>query len=228
MSKVGRFNDLMLSVRDSIKQYLIKSLTPESAFLKLVMNYMKPKTTSNHSFTEVCESQWDFWKYYRQLDSAVYKYGYPSPEAISALNAFRAFSTFPHIEVTNDVWNENAISIHRHMKSSLADAVANIESTGRNLSSEEIEYLRLLLTHASGWSSTYPEQMNAHWASFFKISYPHLEGLVVILDTITYPEEFESIPNGWTPEQADFFFSQLLKHIMFMIVHALQLTVDMA
>lgn len=196
----------MLSIRDSLEWCLRKSLALGSVFLQRPISFLRSETNSNDSPSEIGDSQWDFEEYFSRLSDAVHKHGFPSPEATSALNALRAFSPVPHVEATPEgVWDIPTISIRTHMKSTLADAVMNIESIGWKLSSEDIDYLRLLLTHECGWSATSPERMNDHWMSFFKTSYPHVTGLVPILDTMTYPEEFKYLPDGRIPPRANFF-----------------------
>lgn len=195
----------MACLRDTLEWCLRKSLAPDSIFLKYAISLLEPGKSSNDSSSEIL-SKPGFDDYYHRLANAVYEHGFPSTEATSALNKLRAFSPIPHVEVYPEgIWNRPTVLVWKHLKSTFDDAVANIESTGRTLSSDHRKYLQLLLTHRSGWSATYPERMNDHWATFFKISYPHIKGLALILDNITYPEEFKDLPDGRTPSRAGFF-----------------------
>ena len=89
-------------------------------------------------------------------------------------------------------------SVQTHLKSTFADAVNLLKTTGRNVSSTDEQYLRLLLTHSCGWSATYPEHMNDSWVTeFFEARYPQLKGLVPILDSMTYEEELVHFPDEY-------------------------------
>lgn len=200
----GRFKDFMSRVRDSLEWCLRRNLDPESIFLKCALSILKSETVSNDLSETLPKHGFDY--YHSLLQDTISEHGFPSPEATSSLNELRSFYPSPHVEITAEgVWNHISVSVQTHMKSTFDDAVANIESTGRSLSPEDGKYLQLLLTHSSGWSATYPEQMNAHWATFFKDCYPHISDLVLILDNMTYPEELRDLPGGRTPEQAEFF-----------------------
>ena len=189
---------IMLCIRNFLEWCFRRTLASESIFFRRAEKVWNDSSESmaKHGFDQYC------WA----LRLAVSKHGFPSPKATSALNELRAFSPSSHVEVTAEgVWDHISVSVQTHLKSTFDDAVANIESTGRTLSIEDKKYLRLLLTHPSGWSATYSGQMNAHWATFFKTCYPDIDGLVSILDTITYPEELKDLPDGIDPEPAEFF-----------------------
>src|SRR5271170_7647451 len=66
------------------------------------------------------------------------------------------------------------------------------------------KYLKLLLTHYSGWSATYVEHMHDPWVDCFRHSYPQFTGLVPILDSLTYREELKYLPPGMIPVRPSF------------------------
>ena len=212
MPRFAAFNNLILSVRDSLEWCCRKSFAPESLFLKRALFYLRPDLnwSSPVSHSPEPADYWDdsqgFGKYLTRLYTVTSKHKSSSPEVISALDDLRAVYPVPHVEVAEEgVWNYSSVSVWTHLKSTFADAVANIEATGRTLSSDDKKYLQLLLTHSCGWSATYPERMNDHWANFFKISYAHLKGLVLILDPMTYEEELKDLPDGIHPNRAETF-----------------------
>jgi hypothetical protein len=100
---------------------------------------------------------------------------------------------------------DSYISIQTHLKSTFVDAVHLLEHTGRDLSKTDEKYLRLLLTHGCGWSATYPDHMDDSWVKFFHIRYPQLEGLMPILDSMTYPEELVDFPDDHDFMEPSFF-----------------------
>ena len=125
-----------------------------------------------------------------------------------ALKGLSSYSPHVHV-IPKGVWpNEprNRINVQTHLKSTFADAVNLLKTTGRNVSSTDEQYLRLLLTHSCGWSATYPEHVNDSWVTeFFEIRYPQLKGLVPILDSMTYEEELVHFPDGYHFEYPRFF-----------------------
>jgi len=44
------------------------------------------------------------------------------------------------------------------------------------------------------------------WMVFFQLRYPHLQGLRLNLDSLTYPEEVEKLPKGYQPLRPGLFF----------------------
>jgi hypothetical protein len=125
-----------------------------------------------------------------------------SNEVTSALKELETFYPRPPVQlIPKGVWpkeSTNRITVQTHLKSTFADAVNLLNATGRTLSPEDDKYLRLLLTHSCGWSATYPEQMNdPWWADFFPVRYPHLKGLVPILDSMTYLPELVEFPDEY-------------------------------
>jgi hypothetical protein len=130
-----------------------------------------------------------------------------SKRVISALNDLTHSYPFPPIElVSSEIWPNDgpSISVKTHLKSSLSDAIKLLESTDRTLSAEDEKYLKLLLTHTCGWSATYIDHVNDSWVETFRLRYPSLN-LVPILDSMTYAEEKEHLPDGWTSIILKFF-----------------------
>jgi len=41
------------------------------------------------------------------------------------------------------------------------------------------------------------------WRVFLQLRYPHLNGLKLILDSLTYLEEIEKLPDGYQPQRLD-------------------------
>ena len=119
----------------------------------------------------------------------------------SALTDPRSLAPRPPVQVIpKGAWpNEptSLVSIQTHLKSSFDDAVKLLKATGRELSVVDESYLRLLLTHPCGWSATYPDHADDSWVKFFHIRYPQLEGLVPILDSMTYREELADFPEDY-------------------------------
>lgn len=115
----------------------------------------------------------------------------------------------PVVVVREDIWGKRlGLVVKTHLNSTFDDAVANVVSaTGREVVAEEARYLKLLLTHWCGWSSTYQEHMAPlePWIVFFQLRYPHLKGLKLILDSLTYPEEVEKLPEGYQLQSPELF-----------------------
>ena len=116
----------------------------------------------------------------------------------SALDELKSRYPLPPVQlIPKGVWPHEPnclVSIQTHIKSTFADAVNLLKSTGRDVSLEDEKYLHYLLTHICGWSATYPQHCEDPWVDFFHVQYPQLQGLVPILDSITYPEELEEFP----------------------------------
>jgi hypothetical protein len=130
-----------------------------------------------------------------------------SGQVTSAIKEMRSVSRLPLEVVPKGVWpiGDVRLNVKTHLKSTFADAVALLNATGRNLSPDDEKYLRLLLTHGCGWSATYPSHMNDPWVQYFHEMYPQLEGLVPILDSMTYLEELRDLPDGHNPNGPSFF-----------------------
>jgi hypothetical protein len=118
-----------------------------------------------------------------------------------ALNELRSRFPRPPVQlIPNGIWTKEPnchVSVQTHLKSTFADAVNLLTATGRQLSVADEKYLRLLLTHVCGWSATYPSHVNDSWVNFFHVRYPQLQGLVPILDSMTYPEELADFPDDY-------------------------------
>jgi hypothetical protein len=126
----------------------------------------------------------------------------------STLNKLQSISRhLPMVVIAKGVWPKRNIRLRvkTHLKSTFTDAVTLLNVTGRTLSPDDKEYLRLLLTHDCGWSATYPSHINDLWVKYFHEMYPQLEGLIPISDTMTYLEELRDLPEGHAPNGPDFF-----------------------
>jgi hypothetical protein len=210
MPHFTRLTNLTVHVRDALEWCLRKCLAPQSPFISWTTNILRQERSLDNSHSEGMSDPGygfhGFAKYVCRLHNTLSQYGPFSPNVTAVLNELWAFSPCPHVEVVEEgVWGYPTVSVKTHLKSTFADAVANIKATGRVLSPKDEHYLRLILTHPCGWSATYPSQVNSHWASFFKTSYPHLKELRLILDTMTYAEELKALPPGIRPERASFF-----------------------
>jgi hypothetical protein len=85
------------------------------------------------------------------------------------------------------------------------DAVENIKLTGRDFSVSDEHWLRLLLLHWYGWSATKVKHANDGWVKFLRRLYGHLDGLMPILDSLTWPEDLVHYPTGYYPREPSFF-----------------------
>jgi hypothetical protein len=132
-----------------------------------------------------------------------------SDAVTSALKELRSWSPLPPIQIIpKGVWPKEPnchVSVQTHLKSTFADAVNLLKATGRDLSVVDEKYLHLLLTHICGWSATYPDHMDDSWVKFFHIRYPQLEGLMPILDSMTYREELIDFPDDHVFREPWFF-----------------------
>ena len=134
-----------------------------------------------------------------------------SKKVISALDTLRTMYPVPHVEIVpKEIWpmdgDEPTIYVQNHVKSTLADAVALLEATGRRLSSKDENLLKLIITRPCAyWSVTYPSHMDDAWMKHFRLRYPHLKGLVPILDSVTYAEELKEFPYGYLPSEPNWF-----------------------
>lgn len=198
-SYFGALDNLILSLRDLFVHMLQRNLPVNSSFLELAISFLSTEEIPNrHDFG------WHAWNIRELLTT----HDISSPEVINAVDDLHKLSLVPCVElVPADIWGyENPqLAIHTHLRSTLTNAVANIAATSRSIYSPDVEkYLPLLLTHESGWSATYPEHMNDEWVRFFRTSYPHLKGLLPILDSLFYVEELSLLPEGRDPERPEF------------------------
>jgi hypothetical protein len=92
-------------------------------------------------------------------------------------------------------------------KRTIRAAAANIlRVTDKRISFDEAEALRLILTHACGWSATDPTHMNDNWVRYVQ-AFPKvpIEGLYPILDSLTWEADIEKYSLGCCPLDPTFF-----------------------
>jgi hypothetical protein len=209
MPRFATLHNLLSSVQALVERCLVNNLpagsillTNSLAFLRNVRATM-PESTAGSAPIQGDEG---FKTHVMNTQLLLRDYDPDSPEVTEALNNLRAFSPVPFAEVVpREVWGKALVTVRAHLKSDFKNAVANITATGRTLSPDDEHYLRLILTHSCGWSPTYTEHMNDDWVKFFQMEYPHLEGLVPILDSLTYAEELIHLPYGLKPTRPTFF-----------------------
>ena len=132
----------------------------------------------------------------------------PSDEAQAALNELQALFPVPPTEIVKrNVWGTKTakLLVNNHVKTNFADALSNIKLTGRNPSPEDEEWLRLILTHCSGWSAMGPSHIKDPWVQYIQALFSHLPGLVPILDSLVWPEELDQLPVRYSLIQPSFF-----------------------
>jgi hypothetical protein len=217
MPRFTTLHNLLSSVQALLEICLINNLpagspllTKSLAFLRNVRSSTLSESTadSNTSTQGWASTQgWQgFERHVINTELLLRDHDPDSPEVTAALNDLRAFSPVPFAEVVpREVWGTALVTCRAHLKSDFKDAIANITATGRTLSPDDEHYFRLILTHPCGWSATYSEHMNDDWVKFFQMEYPHLEGLVPILDSLTYVEELIHLPHGLRPTRPTFF-----------------------
>ena len=202
--RFASLDNLLLSLRDSFVEILHRNLPANSRFLGRAISFLKTGVEIYHLHNH---HGFDWHK--RRALNFLQTHEISSTEVTTALKELRDFSPIPLVEtVPSEVWDYErpTLVIHTHLKSTFANAVSNIRATGRTtFSLDDEKYLRFLLTHSCGWSATYPERMNDDWVKFFQNSYPHLKGLIPILDSLTYAEELGKLPDGLEPPRPDFF-----------------------
>jgi hypothetical protein len=103
--------------------------------------------------------------------------------------------------VPKELWglDSDQVVFRTHARANIEDAVANVESTGRAVNTEDKEQLRLIMSHWCAWSPTAAEHRNDEWMQFLRRDYRQLEGLQPILDTLIWPDELELYPSGHGP-----------------------------
>ena len=182
-------------LQTSIERFLFRNLRQGFHFLAQLPAKLLPQASA--SFDEKLSCFQTLLKTQEETSDAVNL-------ALKELNLFP-----PRIQIIpKGVWpkeSTNRICIQTHLKSTFADAVTLLQGTGRDLSSSDERYLRLLLTHSCGWSATYPEHMTDDWVKYFSIRYPQLKGMVSILDSMTYREELSQFPIGFLFKSPRFF-----------------------
>jgi hypothetical protein len=209
MPRFATLNNLLSSVQALLERCLINNLPTGSTLLTNSLTFLRNvrSSTPPESTLDSALQGWEgFERHIINTELLLRDYDPDSPEVTAALNDLRAFSPVPFAEVVpREVWGTALVTSRAHLKSGFKDAVANITATGRTLSPDDEHYLRLILTHPCGWSPTYTEHMNDDWVKFFQMEYPHLEGLVPILDSLTYMEELIHLPYGLRPTRPTFF-----------------------
>jgi hypothetical protein len=197
MSLTSQLWDLLSFVRDSFEVHVVRNLHQR---LPSFFGFLKPATfPASPSF----EVKIQHLTYLLEAEDQI------SSSISSALDELR--SLFPQIRVQlipKGVWPNEPnchVSIQTHLKSTLEDAIKLLTPTGRHLSASDEEYLQRLLTHVCGWSATYLEHNDDSWVTFFHARYPQLEGLVPILDSMTYPEELVDFPDDYPFPEPRFF-----------------------
>jgi hypothetical protein len=126
----------------------------------------------------------------------------------------RTFPQPPTELVGSEIWGtaEASIRVNSHLKSDLSEAIANIQNTGRQITADDEQWLKLLLSHWSGWSATDPEHFHDPWVRFIQALFGHIEGLVPVLDSLTWPTELKQFPVGFTPIEPSFFLLATLEY----------------
>ena len=128
-----------------------------------------------------------------------------SPEVAAALDELHKYYPSPHSEVVGEeVWGRAKLSISTHLKSDIADAIANIERTGRKIGKDDKRWLKRILTHGCGWSATDSHHLNDSWVLFLR-ALSGRDDLVPILDSLVWPEEIARFPHGCYPYEPSFF-----------------------
>jgi hypothetical protein len=202
--------NLLSSIQALLERCLINNLPADSTLLTNSLTFLRnvrPSTPpESNADSALTQEQQGFERHVTNTHLLLRDYDPDSPEVTAALDDLRAFYPVPFAEVVpREVWRTALVTFRAHLKSDFTDAVANITATGRTLSPDDEHYLQLILTHPCGWSHTYREHMNDDWVKFFQREYLHLEGLVPILDSLTYMEELIHLPHGLRPSRPTFF-----------------------
>lgn len=189
MSAFSRFFNISLALRSILDLFVIRNI---SHILQFLLRFIRLASSP------VSPASLGFETHISQIENLLATQDETSDAVTSALQELRSRYPLPPVQIIpKTVWpreSDCVVSVRTHLKSTIADAVNNLTSTGRNLSLVDEKYLRLLLTHPCGWSATYPEHFQDSWVEFFHVRYPQLEGLVPILDSMTYREELKDFP----------------------------------
>ena len=143
-----------------------------------------------------------------RVDTLLKTHSQSSDEVRAALRRFTDPLPVPPTEIVSaDIWGTTTatLRVNNHLKSDFAEAVRNIKSTGRELTALEEQWLRLILTHWSGWSATDPTHMRDPWVQYLQALFGHIRGLVPILDSLVWPEELTHFPLGYSPIEPSLF-----------------------
>jgi len=134
---------------------------------------------------------------YRQAESELRSYIYSNLKDLSAVERTVALEELratlsPYVAITApEVWGQWEMYLPTHITASYEAAANNVvKATGQGLSPEDEKYLQIILTHNSGWGATYPEHMEDPWVMYVNKDH-HVNGLIPILDSMTYHEELE-------------------------------------
>jgi hypothetical protein len=150
----------------------------------------------------------NFDSYANQVDTLLESHSASSAEVLAALRELQTRFPVPPSEIVGpEKWGTTTarLRVNTHFKSDFADAVHNIKCTGRKLTAADEQWLRLILTHWSGWSATDSMHMRDPWVQYLQALFGHLRGLVPILDSLVWPEELAQFPIGYNPIEPSFF-----------------------
>lgn len=116
----------------------------------------------------------------------------------------------PQINFPDGPWpSDNPYFVHKtHMtkdSDNFQTAKENITKAGRVLDTEDEKYLKYVLCHPCGWSATSLTHHEDAWVQYIKHRFPHVVGLVPILDDLTWPEEVALFPEELGPGFAECF-----------------------
>lgn len=153
-------------------------------------------------------------QYYMQLRDLLKKYPSTAEEIRDVLSTIR--SEYPDaplvlISYSDGPWPfESSPLLFRHLihnfEVSVNIARNNVIATGRRLDSNEEKYLRYLMVHPWSWSPTTPEHHRDSWVQYIEHQYPHTSPLTPILDSLTWPEEANLLPETLFPGTPSNFF----------------------
>jgi hypothetical protein len=148
----------------------------------------------------------EFNDYALRIHSLLANHSPTSAPVQEALKELQDFAAKLRIEVVGpEVWGAAYLRINSHVNSDHSTAVANINRSGRILTSTEEEYLQLILTHRCGWSATSASHLNDSWVRYIQTLYNNVEGLLPILDSLVWAEDLEQYPKGLSPQEPSFF-----------------------
>ena len=185
---------MFLSLRASFERFFLRNLPTRLQFLVHFLRQSASQGTVG--FDERVSHIYDLLEVHEDNSGAV----------MSALNDLRSISPLPPVEIIPKgvwPWYECRVNVKAHLKSTFADAVNLVKTSGRTLSADEEKYLHVLLTHPCGWSATSSNHMSDSWVEFFHIRYPQLKGLVPILDSVTWSMDCFQIWQPPRPQMED-------------------------
>lgn len=118
------------------------------------------------------------------------------------LHEVRQRFPIPAIDILpKDVWGTatDQLVVRTHESVDIAEAVRNMERSGRKLDDEEKNYLKILASHWCKWSPTVAEHRNDPWVLLIRHAYPGLDGLEPVFDSLIWPNEIARYPLGYVP-----------------------------